>query len=337
MLRTLLAAALAPVAHAASAGTQVQHKITVTDPDARLGDVQRTYMLALPYDTAEDGLTPVNSDANATQKKYSVLWYFHAQLSYASGAAAFSQLGAQEGYITVAPQGLGDGSFGIDTTWSVKAEGRSDVCERNSPQFVMRSCRKSQRVSNCNWATCYDDIHFFKSLLAELQDKLKLPLDTSRMYMSGASNGGMFVDYLQTQMPGTFKGAAPWYGAYLATYLNDTNEATLGGTALLSLHGAQDKLIPPAGGLDTQASYLYISEDDMVTRWARANGCDAKSQPVTTPFDGKEYSAAMAHTCIEYPNCKTGAVIYCSFLQQAHGFWPSYGEQMTWWFMSNKA
>lgn len=332
MLRALLVAALAPVAHAAKAGKQVKHQITVTDPDSRLGDVKRSYSLGLPYATTDDDLTPLNT----TAKKYPVLWYFHGQLGSASGAAAFSTLGAQEGYITVAPQGLGDGSFGIDTTWSVKAEGRSDVCDRKRPQYVMKSCRTVSRISNCNWATCYDDVHFVKAILEDLQTKLNIPIDTSRMYMSGVSNGGMFLDYLQTQMPGTFKAAIPWYGAYLKTYLNDSNEDTLGGTALFSLHGAQDALIPPAGGEDTQANYLYISEDEMVKRWAKANGCAAKSQPVTTPFDGSKYAAAMQHSCIEYPGCKTGAVVYCTFAQQAHGFWPAYGEQMTWWFISQK-
>eukprot|EP00937_MAST-01D_sp_MAST-1D-sp2_P003710 g3710.t1 len=338
MLLLVLAALLA-VAQAGAPGTQVQRTLTVTDPDSRLGDVQRKYDLALPYATADDGVIPLHADeggTNATATTYGVVWYFHGQLGRDGGAAALSKLGAKEGFITVAPQGLGDGSLSIDTTWSVKAEGRTDVCKRVLPQFVMTSCRTVKRISACNWATCYDDVHFVKELLAELQDTLKLPLDASRMYMTGLSNGGMFLDYLQTQMPGTFKAAVPWYGAFLTTYLTADNAHTLGGTALLSLHGAKDALIPPAGGLDTQAHYLYISEQEMVARWAAANGCAATAQPAATPFDGAGYPRAMRHSCVEYPRCKSGAVMYCTFPEQAHGFWPSYAEQMVWWFASQK-
>ena len=180
--------------------------MSVTDPDSRLGKVTRTFQLALPYATLDDGITPdpsaspaFSGGANATVSTgYPVLWYFHGQLGRSNGAAAFAKLGASKGFITVAPQGLGDGSLGIDTTWSVKAEGRSDVCKRVLPQFVMSSCRTVKKVSSCNWATCYDDVHFVKSLISTLTDDLKLPVDTNRMYMTGLSNGGMMIDYLQT-------------------------------------------------------------------------------------------------------------------------------------------
>ena len=355
----LLFMCLCPLAARAgiAPGTQVKHSLTVTDPDARLGQVERTFQLALPYATLNDGITPdpttpfatlsdgITHDpttpfaprggTNDTSTLYPVLWYFHGQFGRSNGAAAFSKLGASKGFITVAPQGLGDGSLGIDTTWSVKAEGRNDVCKRVLPQFVMSSCRAVKRVASCNWATCYDDVHFIKTLISTLTNDLKLPADTNRMYMTGLSNGGMMIDYLQTQMPGTWLAAAPWYGAYLTSYLTDGNQATLKGASLLALHGEQDKLIPPGGGLDTQAHYYYISETEAVSRWARANGCSTSPRAITTPY--AQHTGQYKHSCVEYPGCSTGAVVaYCSFPLQAHGFWPTFGENMTLWFFGSK-
>jgi len=316
----------------AAPGAQVKHTITITDPDARLAKIDREYLVSTPYATGGGGGGP-----RSNNKTYPLLVYLHGQYGHASGGAAFGQLGASEEFITVAPQGIGDGSFlGLDTTWSVRAEGRTDVCERLAAQTVMSSCRAVGRVSKCNWATCYDDMHFFAALLARVVSAY--PVDASRVFLAGCSNGAMLAEYLQTQLPpGTVAAVVPWYGAFLAHYV-DTREQqrALRGATLLALHGAKDELIPPAGGVDKKDKYAYVSENVTVARWAAANGCSPEPTALRTPYQARSAGKAMEHTCVEHGGCEVPGVrvAYCSFPRQAHGFWPSFGEELTWWFLT---
>ena len=315
-----------------AAGTLSKYTLSVNDPDARLGSVERHFDVAVPWDYAPrgDNLSAVAEGGGGAS--YPLLIYFHGQYGYASYAQGFGTLGAKKGFITLAPQGLGDGfPFDLDTTWSVRAEGRTDVCDRVIPQWVMKSCRTVGRVSPCNWATCYDDVHYVKSLLVALV-VAGVPIDPNRLYISGASNGGIFADYLASQLPGVFAAAVPWYGAFLRDYLAPAN---LTGTSLLSAHGLEDKVIPAGGGESSQ-HYYYVSQAAQLGAWAEANGCDAAATNVSTPFDG-EGRPAMEHWCAEHQRCATGSVMICRFPKQAHGFWPSFAERLTWWFASKRA
>ena len=296
-------------------GRPVQRFLNLTDPDARLGAYQRTYMITVPE--TYDGATPIP-----------LLFYFHGQYgNFKTESAGFSALGLRKGFVTVSPKGMEDGHPG-DTSWSVKAEGRMDVCTEECQPTVFTSCKVVNRISPCNWATCYDDVFFFQELLATLKSELKI--DSQHIYATGDSNGAMFSAYLVTQLPGLFAAIAPWYGAFLRNMLL---KPPLKGVSLLSLHGLQDTVIPADGG-ESYDHYLYYSENTTVLEWAVENGCSTDMVKVKTPFDNE----AMVHTCVEHPSCSSNAtVVYCYFPNQGHGFWPKYAESLTWWFFSKYA
>ena len=293
-------------------GRPVQRFINLTDPDARLGAYQRTYMITIP--DAYDGVST-----------FPLLFYFHGQYgSFTKDSVGFAELGLRKDYITVAPKGMDDGHPG-DTSWSVKAEGRTDVCTKECTPTIFTSCKVVNRISPCNWATCYDDVFFVQQLLASLKSELQI--DDQRIYATGPSNGGMLSDYLVTQMPGVFAAIAPWYGAFLRNMLL---KPQFKGVSVLSLHGLKDTTIPADGG-ESYDHYLYYSENTTVLEWAVANGCSTELVKATTPFDSK----LMVHTCVQHPNCSSGVtVMYCYFPDQGHAFWPTYAEDLTWWFFS---
>ena len=138
----------------------------------------------------------------------------------------------------------------------------------------------------------------------------------------------MLTDYLVTQLPGVFAAAAPWYGAFLEHYLTPPARAALSSTSLFSLHGAKDKLIPASGGEDSLWHYQYVSEQRAVGAWAAANGCEAAASAAMTPW-----SRIDTMQCVEHRGCRRGVlVLYCSFTEEKHGFWPDYAEELTWWF-----
>jgi len=297
----------------------VQEYLNVTDPNPLLGAYERTYMIDVP------------PACLASAAVCPMLVYFHGQGgAFKTDAAVFATLGETEGYITVAPKGMAGGEAG-DACWSVKAEGRTDVCTDDCVPTYMKSCNTTGTKSRCSWATCYDDVHFVAELLAALQRAHRI--DASRIYATGASNGAMMSDYLATVMPATFAAIAPWYGALLEHYDGAPARASMAGTSLLAVHGLKDKEIPAAGGVSADF-FKYVSERQLLSSWAAANGCAVTGTNITTPYD----SAPLLHQCERYMGCSTPgvAVIYCYFPNQAHGFWPKFAEELTWWFVKDK-
>ena len=299
-------------------GEQVQHFLNVTDPNPLLGRYERTYMLDVP------------AACVGPLARCPLLMYFHGQGgAFKTDAAIFAEHGETEGYITAAPKGMADGEKG-DACWSVKAEGRTDVCTEACVPTYMKSCDITGTKSRCNWATCYDDVHFVRELLAELQRTHAI--DAARMYSTGASNGGLMTDYLQTVMPGVFAASVPWYGGLLKHYDTAAARRNMAGVSLLSVHGLKDKEIPAAGGVSADF-YVYVSERSKLSGWAAANGCAAAGTNISTPFD----DAPLLHQCEQFEGCAEGvAVVYCYYPNQAHGFWPKYAEKLTWWFLKDK-
>ena len=299
-----------------NAGTLLRH-IMVPDPDPLLDHHNRTYEVTVPS-------APVS-------KQLPVLFYFHGQSSNMAGSNSFAELGQATGqFITVAAKGL---SEGLESAWSVGTEGRTDVCTKGCKGVTFPSCKKVGRVSNCNWATCFSDLAFIKLLISEVQRDFDV--DNEQFYAVGASNGAMLSLHLAAVVPRcgttlcrpTFKAVVPWYGAYLKGQLPPAG--VLQGTSLMLMQGGKDVTIPENGG-ESYDHYLYESSNATTAAFATANGCNANgTTPFTHPFDNHP-----SHSCVQHVGCKNGTIVlFCDFPTQQHGFWPTWAESMTWWFL----
>jgi len=296
--------------------------VDVTDPDARLGEYSRQYKVSIPngYDTS---------------KPMPLLFYFHGQDGGdKSEDDKFVTIGNQEGFVVVSPKGMADGAkrygtcAGTSTAWNVGNAGRLDICTKECQPALHISCLHTANVSNCNWATCYDDFHFFRTILASV--KSQLCLDVSRIYATGASNGGMLLYSLQAQLPkGTFAAIVPWYGAFLL----NMHQKPPSGTPVLHFHGLEDKTIPAEGTYAYQ--YYYTPLNETLEGFARENGCNLDAPLLNVPTAWDDKVKGFAHMCVKFQSCQSGVVARCLFPNQAHGFWPNWAEQLTWWFMSN--
>lgn len=300
--------------------------IEVRDPDPRLHVHYRHYKASVPASYKVSNPMPL-------------LFYFHGQNGNDRDEdSKFVELGNQqhgneEAFLVISPKGMNDGAkrygecAGTSTAWNVGNAGRLDTCTRQCQPAIHDSCLHTVNVSNCNWATCYDDFHFFQVLLATV--KQELCIDLSRIYGSGVSNGGMFLYALTSRLPAnTFAAIVPWYGAFLRNSYRDPPT----GTPVMHLHGLLDKTIPATGTY--AAHYYYTSLIETLTRWAGTNGCDvdARLAHVATPWDTPR---AMVHHCERFQHCRSGTVVRCLFENEAHGFWPKWGEKITWWFLQN--
>jgi poly(3-hydroxybutyrate) depolymerase len=218
-------------------------------------------------------------------------------------------LADQRGYIVVAPRGLG--STPPDSSrnsWSFRGSttglaGPSDdvgphapetlpkaVCDSaRTPNYTYPSCRTVAR-NTCAWTQCQaDDVAFTITLLTEIESRLCV--DTSRVFASGGSNGGMFAWELgqNARSAPIFRAIAPLIGLPHVGYLDTPGKP--GGMPVLLITGTQDPTVPPGDWEDTHHTttsdgdrYYYASASAITRRWGTLNGCPYRNTPAA-PFD----------------------------------------------------
>jgi len=115
-----------------------------------------------------------------------------------------------------------------------------------------------------------DDVGFINALLDQVLDVENI--DPDRVYVTGASNGGMMTYRLLIETPERFAAGA----AFIANLpdLPDTLPVPSQPTALMILNGSADPLVPWDGGVVGKNRGEVISTADTVNWWIIANGAD---------------------------------------------------------------
>jgi len=230
-------------------------------------------------------------------------------------------LAEQRGYIVVAPRGLG--SAGPDSnrnSWSfrgsttglagaaedsgshTRSTAAAAICNAaRTPNFTYPSCKNIARNS-CSWTQCQaDDVAFALALVKEVESKLCV--DTTRVFASGGSNGGMFAWELgqSTGSAPIFRAIASLIGLPHRGYLDSPGKA--GGMPVLVITGTHDTTVPPGAWESTRYTttsdgdaYYYTGASAIVRSWGTANSC---------PYEGKP--AAPFNTGATQADCRT----YC--------------------------
>ena len=115
-----------------------------------------------------------------------------------------------------------------------------------------------------------DDVGFINALLdLILEDEL---IDPDRIFVTGASNGGMMTYRLLIETPERFAAGA----AFIANLpdLPDTLPVPSQPTALMILNGSADPLVPWGGGVVAKDRGEVISTAETVTWWISINHAD---------------------------------------------------------------
>jgi len=189
--------------------------------------------------------------------QYPVILWFHGWYDDAT-YWPFIDVGQKNDVITVYPLGMSDveGAKPDDhsgISWNVGDGGNTATCSpvTTVPTYY-KSCRKLDKISKCNCFTCYDDVAFVRTLISKIKNDYCV--DDSKLYVTGASNGGMFTYYLVSQIPELVNGYLLMFGAPMIGWLNTPSVA--GSSYLLALNGRSDTCIPPAGGMD-ESGWMY--------------------------------------------------------------------------------
>lgn len=208
----------------------------------------------------------------------------------------FEDLADDEGFVVVTPQGLGDIPF-----WNFISAGIAT-----------------------------DDVTF----LGDLVDQVgaDLCIDTSRVYATGISNGGLMSSALGCRLPDVFAAVAPVSGV---TFLPDCEDGPP--VSYQAIYGTADNVLPYDGGLganlqgflsdnpldasaatpdeqqDQISSIAFAPVDDTLARWAERNGCAA--EPEEEPVSDEVVRRS-------WPDCDGGAEVVLYVVDGGGHTWP---------------
>lgn len=218
-------------------------------------------------------------------------------------------LANQRGYIVVAPLGLGSATPDSSrNSWSFRGSttglaGPSEngassttgttagaICDPAlTLNYTYPSCKNIAR-NTCSWTQCQvDDVAFTIALVNEVESNLCV--DTTRVFASGGSNGGMFTWELgqNARSAAIFRAIAPIIGLPHRGYLDPPGKTD--GMPALVITSTQDKTVPPGAWEDTSHTttsdgdrYYYTGASAITRHWGTMNGCPYTGTPAA-PFN----------------------------------------------------
>ena len=134
-----------------------------------------------------------------------------------------------------------------------------------------------------------DDVNFLLALIDAVD--AAYPVDRARIYVTGASNGGMMAQYFacETDVPAAI---APVMGSLTRDWCEGC--ARTGPLPVLLIHGTDDPVVPYEGsggsGIAGQIKGGFVSAEENAAFWAARNGAaagpDIEKWPDSDPEDG---------------------------------------------------
>lgn len=227
---------------------------------------------------------------------YPLLFILHGAMGNGKKAAenwGFMEVAEKEGFVAVFPNGLHE-------QWN---DGR------NAP------------FSNVDTSHT-DDVGFLSGLIQTFITKYGA--DPDRIYMTGASNGGMMTLRMGCEASSQLTAIAP----LLASIPENIYKNCLPDKALpvFMMNGSADKIVPPQGGdvMLGDRSYGKVSSiDSTINLWVMRNGCDAA--PTVAPMEEYEPTRdAEGITAEYYTNCATGKAIILYLIDKGGHQIPSF-------------
>jgi polyhydroxybutyrate depolymerase len=222
--------------------------------DQRVSGVRRSYYVHVP--TGYDGVTPLP-----------VVLALHGAFSTARDLERYSglsRLADRHGFLVVYPQGIGLGD--LFRHWN------SGHC-----------CGKARKLD-------LDDVGFALSAVDDVARRN--PVDRSRVYVMGHSNGGMLAYRIAAERSDVVAAVAVVSATIGGTPSADEPEWTIPRPAhpvpVLAVHGRADENVPHDGGRGSgsHGTSTTISVARSINLWVEADACDPRPQ-VEMTHDGR--------------------------------------------------
>lgn len=181
-----------------------------------------------------------------------------------SRQTGFDEIAEREGFIAVYPDGVTSESREVVPTWNA-----GDCCG-----YAMLS-----KV---------DDVAFVDELLDSMETEFSI--DSSRIYATGMSNGGMLSYRLACELADRIAAVAPVAGSIALGECRPGRPIPL-----IIFHGTADESVPYEGGPLKRTGSMVPAAPDLAATWAAMNGCT--SEPIVTEVDG--YTETRYEGCVD--------------------------------------
>ena len=141
--------------------------------------------------------------------------------------------------------------------------------------------RDAAKVGNAD----IDDVGFIAALIDQAAEKHSI--NRHRVYVTGASNGGMMTYRLLIERPDLFAAGV----AFIANLPKTPVKGAAMPTPIMIVNGTEDRLVPYDGGMIARQRGLVRSTADTITYWVGVNGADPAAMqetilPDLNPDDG---------------------------------------------------
>ncbi|AKF02979.1 Hypothetical protein DB32_000127 [Sandaracinus amylolyticus] len=155
-----------------------------------------------------------------------------------------------------------------------------------------------------------DDVGFFAALLDHLE--ASLCVETSRVYATGMSNGGIMSHRLACELADRIAAIAPVAGTDMTRACTPARPV-----AVLQVHGTEDGHVPWDGGMGCgPAGVPFTSVPETIARWQARSGCGASLARFFEEGDGH---------CARSADCTGADVALCTIEGAGHS-WPGGGR-----------
>ncbi|MAI80520.1 MAG: hypothetical protein CL917_16365 [Deltaproteobacteria bacterium] len=223
--------------------------------------------------------TPTRAEAGG---KLPLVVGLHGYVGTATGfeeetSGGMNRHAEQEGYIAVYPQGLhfldrrtDPPSFvsswnDLETNRAAK-EGERPICRDSEHGYACPS--ECGDCGACGWTSCADDIAFIAAVIESVSDEY--PVDGSRRYVVGLSNGGAMAHRFACLRPDLLAAGVSVSGAIP----RDRSCQPHAPISYMQIYGDADSQTP-ADGSATWDGFYYERPEVALTQWADAMGCAA--------------------------------------------------------------
>lgn len=163
-----------------------------------------------------------------------------------------------------------------------------------------------------------DDVGFISKVMdAVIKD---YPIDATRVYVTGMSNGAMMAYYLAEKLPERIAAIAP-----VAAGVMPQTGKTLKPMPIMHIHSVDDPRAIYQGGLGpnfpgTNHRAMHANIDQLLASWANINGCSSERKQVDLRTYQKDKKSHIAHKYV-YQDCKQAPVILWQLEKSGH-VWP---------------
>jgi polyhydroxybutyrate depolymerase len=178
--------------------------------------------------------------------------------------------------------------------------------------------------SCCGYAASeqVDDVGFTVALLKQLSELA--PIERSRVYATGMSNGAMMVYRLASEAAEYFAAVAPVAGGMVVQTIKARRAVPI-----MHFHSVDDPRALYGGGLGrpfplTKNSVLHPNVDAVIAKWVDHNGCSTEAK--VAPAAPEKYRQGHTARRYVYGSCRDGAEVVLWKLTGAGHVWPG-GQQ----------